>query len=193
MVRPAARLVIEEDLVIDSARVASVGELAEALERVAAGDSAALERVWDLCADELFGLALWRTGKRADAEDAVQDVFLKLTRDARPVAQARRPRAYLLGMVHRAAVDLHRRRRPDPGVDADLCEASNADPGREMDARKASELVARLSAKLREVVYLKHFSDLTFAEIARATGVPQFTAASRYRLAMRRLRTWMRS
>ena len=40
----------------------------------------ALDRIWDLCAEELHGLALWRTGSRQDAEDAVQEVFVRLVR-----------------------------------------------------------------------------------------------------------------
>jgi RNA polymerase sigma-70 factor, ECF subfamily len=191
VVQPTARQV-DEDLPALDVRALRDAELTAALRRLSVGDSAALEQVWDLVADDMFGLALWRTGARADAEDAVQDVFLKLARDARAAREARRPRAYLLRMVHRAAVDLHRRQRPETGVDADLLEAPPDDPGRQLDAAAACALVARLSAKLREVVYLKHFSDLTFAEIARVAGVPQFTAASRYRLAMRRLRERMR-
>jgi DNA-directed RNA polymerase specialized sigma24 family protein len=40
-------------------------------------------------------------------------------------------------------------------------------------------------------VFLKHFADLTFKEIGRVTGVPTFTASSRYGAAMRRLRAGM--
>jgi DNA-directed RNA polymerase specialized sigma24 family protein len=42
------------------------------------------------------------------------------------------------------------------------------------------------------VVFLKHFAELTFREIGRVTGVPMFTAAARYRLALRRLRQHLR-
>ena len=43
----------------------------------------------------------------------------------------------------------------------------------------------------REALYLRHFAGLTFAQIGRVAGVPTFTAASRYRLGIRRLRRMM--
>ena len=62
------------------------------------------------------------------------------------------------------------------------------DPDRVIDARNVSLLIGTLPAKQREVLMLRHFSDCSFADIGRITGVPIFTAASRYRLAIARLR-----
>jgi len=170
---------------------AAPDDLGGALRALASGDASALGRIWALCADDLYGLALWRTGCSADAEDAVQDVFVRIARSPGVVALARDPKAYLLTMVRRSAVDLFRRRREVRGVTApNLLVASN-DPGRAADAVRASGLAAQLPPALREVVYLKHFGELTFVQIARVTGVPTFTAASRYRLALGRLRKQM--
>ena len=168
--------------------------VALALEMLAAGKTTALEALWDLCAADLLGLALWRSGDRNDAEDAVQEVFVKLAKSpsaASQAALARNPRAYLLGMVRRAAIDQSRKRRGEPLSAVAFLEAPGPDPACQADASRASALVARLPEKLREVVFLRHFSGLTFREIARVVAVPQFTAASRYRLAIRRLRQWM--
>jgi RNA polymerase sigma-70 factor, ECF subfamily len=167
--------------------------LAVAAQRLAGGDLAALDAVWDLCARDLYGLALWRSGSAADAEDAVQEVFLRLARAPKTLARARGPRAYLLTMAHHAAVDMCRRRRPGV-LDADLLivvAGPAADPGRLADARRASQLVGGLAPKQRAVIFLKHFAGLTFKEIGRVTGVPTFTASSRYRAALRRLREEM--
>ena len=73
-----------------------------------------------------------------------------------------------------------------------LCAVAGAiNLGAQVDARRVSDLLARLAPKLREAVFLRHFAELTFAAAARVMGVPTFTAASRYRLALRRLRDWM--
>ena len=62
---------------------------------------------------------------------------------------------------------------------------------RALDAVAAKNLppgLRELPAPQREAIYLRHFAGCSFAEIGKATGVPTFTAASRYRLGMRRLR-----
>lgn len=167
------------------------GSLSLASAALAAGRTEALGMIWDLCARELYGLALWRTGSIADAEDAVQEVFVKLARSPKALSLATRPRAYLLTMAHRAAVDQHRLRRERP-LDPDVTLVGpSADPNRAADAERARHLVQGLPPKQRTVVFLKLFAELSFAEIGRVTGVPTFTASSRYRLAIRRLRRTM--
>lgn len=162
-----------------------------AAQSLAAGNGGALDALWDLSGRDLYGLALWRSGSVADAEDAVQEVFLRLARAPQTLTRAERPRAYLLAMAHRAATDLMRKRgRRGLDPDASLV-GPTADPARHVDAQRASDLVRALPPKQRAVVFLKHFAGLTFAEIGHVTGVPTFTAASRYRLALRRLRKRM--
>ncbi len=164
------------------------GELANAFASLAAGDLGALAVVYDACADDLFGLALWRTGSREDAADAVQEVFVRLARRAGSLAGVRNPRAYLLAMAHSAAVDILRQRRNTVQADDTLLEPVSADHETGADAHRLSNLLQRLPATQREAVWLRHFAELSFAQIGEATAVPTFTAASRYRLGMRRLR-----
>ena len=45
---------------------------------VVAGEAEGLELLWDLAAERIHGLALWRTGSPDDAAEVVQEVFLKV-------------------------------------------------------------------------------------------------------------------
>ena len=151
----------------------------------------ALDELYDLAATDVYRLALWRTGSREDAEDVVQDVFVRVAEQGGRLKTVRHPRRWLLTVTHRRAIDLVRgrsRRQADPLDDVPYLEAMSGDPDRGIDAHTVSRLIGTLPTKQREVLMLRHFADCSFAEIGRITGAPIFTAASRYRLAVARLR-----
>ncbi len=160
---------------------------------LAAGEPDALAALYAASAADLFGLALWRTGSREDAADVVQDVFVKVMTDPRRLAAVRRPRAWLLAVAHRCAIDVTRRRRDETvdGTDSLIVPIVD-EPGRRVDAARLSALLHRLPARQRETLYLRHFAELSFRDIGRITGVSTFTAATRYRLGISRLRRRLR-
>ncbi len=165
-------------------------------EELAAGRPSALEELYDAAAAKLYDLALWRTGSPEDAADVVQDVFVRIAGLGDRLLEVRKPRAWLLTLAHRAAVDLARRRkrrRAEPMESCPFLAADGSDPDRDLDARRASRLLADLPAPQRAAIYLRHFASCTFAEIGRIVGVPKFTAASRYRNGIARLRRLMES
>ncbi|HNX49972.1 MAG TPA: RNA polymerase sigma factor [Thermoanaerobaculaceae bacterium] len=158
---------------------------------LAAGHREALGRLYDLASGRLYGLALWRTGCPEDAAEVVQEVFVRMAEERERLAAVRDPRWWLLSVAHRLAVDVTRRRqrRPsEPIEDHPHLEAPASDRAREVDGQRAWELVAELSPKQREVIFLHHFEGMSHAEIGRSLGVPTFTAASRYRLGLAALR-----
>lgn len=59
--------------------------------KLTADDLSALDGIWELCGNDLFGLAHWRTASMADTEDVVQEVFVRLARYPQALRQARRP------------------------------------------------------------------------------------------------------
>jgi RNA polymerase sigma-70 factor (ECF subfamily) len=161
----------------------------EVFEGVAAGRREALARLYDLASKRMFGLALWRTGNAEDAGEVVQEAFVRVAEQRDRLATVRDPRWWLLEITHRIAIDVTRRRRPtEPLEDHPYLSAPAGDPGSPVDARRVSALVARLSPKQREVVYLHHYAGMSHSEIGRSLGIPTFTAASRYRLGLATLR-----
>ena len=158
---------------------------------LASGDAAALGTVWDLASRRLYGLALWRTGREEDARDVVQDVFVRLASRRGELAVVAQPGVWLLAVAHNAAVDAMRRRarRPtEPLECAAHVAAPGADPERVAAAARTSEALSQLPPHQREAVLLHHVAGCSFREIGAITGVPAFTAASRCRLALARLR-----
>ncbi len=167
----------------------------ELFSALARGRVAVLEDLYDEAAPALYGLALWRTGCAEDAADVVQDVFVRVAEQGSRLAKVKNPRAWLFTVTRRAAIDLTRRRRRRRAESLEECTfltANDDDPDRSVDATRASALLAGLPENQRDVVYLRHFAWCSFAEIAAIVGVPKFTAASRYRNGIAKLRTAMK-
>jgi RNA polymerase sigma-70 factor (ECF subfamily) len=161
---------------------------------LAAGRVAALDELYDVAASKIYGLALWRTGSKEDAADVVQDVFVRIAEQGARLAKVRNPRAWIMTVAHRAAIDVIRRRsrrQTEPLEDCLFLTAAAADGERTLEATQVSALLAGLPDTHRVVIYLKFFAGCTFAEIGDFVGVPKFTAASRYRNGIEKLRKLM--
>ncbi len=153
-----------------------------------------VETLYDACSRQVFGLALWRTGSIEDASDVVQELILRVIERRQDLRKVSKPRSWLLSVAHRLAIDVGRRRRrsrSDPLEACPLLIAPQDDPARAIDAANASRYLSTLPPKQRAAIYLHHYADCTFQAIGEITGVPTFTAASRYRLGISKLRKLM--
>jgi RNA polymerase sigma-70 factor (ECF subfamily) len=123
-----------------------------------------------------------------DAEDAVQNGFLKFWETR---ARARDELAYLYTCVRTAAMDLGRgtRRRDVREANAPPMHQSAFEPSAKRVERQLmiERALNQLPGDQREVVVMKIWGGLTFAQIGQALGASPNTAASRYRYALARL------
>jgi RNA polymerase sigma-70 factor, ECF subfamily len=188
MVIPLALTAIRAASQIDDA-VAQ--KLQSAFERLAGDDITALEDIYDACANDVYGLALWSTGSQTDASDIVQEVFLKLARKRKTLAAIQKPRNYILQITQRLGIDFYRTRQrrikreePIEFLDPIFLESQASHD----DRIQLHNAIAKLHPKQREVVYLRYFLGLSFSEIASVTDMNLFTVAGRCRLAVQRLR-----
>ncbi len=231
---------------------------AELICRAQSGDPTAFDRLVDLFAGRLFGFLFRMTGSRHDAEDLMQEVFLRVVRTIGAYQHDGR----FEGWIFRIATNLVRDRirragrgpkevaipmtvaeddgqspamaAPDSGArrsriasderqnltaravdeerslaaeaaDKDRCPSSGEEPrlgaspnaeaeaadapllrAEEVDAMHAA--LAELSDAEREVIMLRHFSQLSFRKIAELTGMPLGTALARAHRGLTHLR-----
>jgi RNA polymerase sigma-70 factor (ECF subfamily) len=135
---------------------------------------------------------LW-TRSVADAEDVVQEAFVRFWRHQRQLQGD--PQALLITSIRRVAVDLSRRENRRTAREQQAEEVSRrTEPFFEtpIEDRERVLLVEAalrsLPPEQREVLVLKIWGELTFEQIAGQLAVPPNTAASRYRYALAALR-----
>src|SRR5215470_12671471 len=169
-------------------------------ERLLAGDDAALGEVYDQFSSLVYGLALRVIGDARAAEDVSQDVFVWFWE--RPAAfdpDRGSLRAWLGTLTHRRAVDYVRReeaRRRRTERDAALAPLV-PDVGEMAAALVTAERVRAaldvLPAEQRDAIELAYFGGRTYRQVADVLGIPEGTAKSRLRLALRKIASVLES
>ena len=160
------------------------------VQRLAKDTQRALGDLFDLAAMRLVRLATGVTGNQADAEDAVQGAFSRIATKPRLLVRADAPWPYLIRAVRNESLRIIQKRRTSSLGEMDTqCGHDTAEfmVQREETAERVQRILRTLPKAQYEVIILKHWEDLTFAEIADVLGKSQNTVASRYRYAMEKL------
>jgi RNA polymerase sigma factor (sigma-70 family) len=146
--------------------------------------------------DSAYNLARWLIGNEHDAEDVVQDAYLRAVKffdsfrggDARP---------WLITIVRRTCYDWLARNRAHQSLtvfDEELHsdEGDSLDPAqlalRQEDREMLRQALSELPVEFREVVVLRELEGLSYKEIAVVTNLPPGTIMSRLARARERLR-----
>lgn len=179
------------------------------LERLGARRSTAdgepvLRQLYDLTSAKLHGVALRVTGKPEWAEDALQEAFLTVWRNAADYRASLSPPMAWLGLIVRSrSLDLLRRRaaeRADATVELDdvLADTVAGDGPDPMDTTHASEqawalheCLRQLDHKQRQVVSLAYLRDLSHGELAEQLKLPLGTVKTWIRRGLEQLRGCM--
>lgn len=170
-------------------------QVRQAAREVAAGGDAAdrtfaLASLYDLTADRLVRFSASITRRQHDAEDAVSTTMVKVASRPNLLVGAERPWHYLLRMVRNESLVILRSRSrwSTIGSIAERLIGRSSDVvERDDENRKVWDALASLPGPQSEVVVLKIWEQMTFAEIAEVLQITPSTAASRYRYAIEKL------
>ena len=149
-----------------------------------------LERLVSRKQDMLFRFAYMRVGNRQDAEDIVQDVFLKFFRSDQDLGHIRNSEHYLIRSVRNACYDWLRRKKYNllPLEKAGRLVVADEDRHMYEEYLRISRILETLPEEQAEIVRLKCSDGLKFREIAKLLEIPEATAKSRYRYAITHIR-----
>ena len=158
------------------------------LSRMGDGEQSALGEVYRLTRAAVFGYALSLLKNAHDAEDVMQECYLKLCAEPTAYRAQGKPMAYLLRMVRNLCLDRlrSRQRRGEAALeDAPAYPAAGLSPEDRLAVRSCLE---GLGEGEQQAVLLHVLGGFRFREIASFSGEPLSTVLSRYRRAMKKLR-----
>ncbi len=161
-----------------------------ALKKIARGDMSGLEVIYDRMGRQIYSLAYSVLGNETEAEDVMQETFLKImngikTYDGGPRAS----RAWILAIANHLSTDKLRRRRVRAkpyGVqtDAEVCDSYDCVDDRDLIDR----LISRLTDEDRQIVILRAVHGIGFREIGAVVGLSDDTTRARYVRALEKMK-----
>jgi RNA polymerase sigma-70 factor, ECF subfamily len=151
-------------------------------------EDAALAALVDQYAGALYRVAYSVLRNPADAEDAVQEAFLRVLRHRDSLVEVRDHRVWLIRIVWNIVLDRKRRAKTRPETD-DVEELVRVLPSTGLSAEEIAAAaqhhahvlacVDQLPAKERQVLMLSAFEELTSVEIATVLGITESSVRSR--------------
>lgn len=167
------------------------------MEMVCDGDARAFEVIFDRHSGPAFSLAYRMCGRRALAEEVVQEAFLSLWRSGEKYDRTRGSvRSWVLTAVHNRTIDVfrHEASRSGRNVSDDGAvermespERTEAEAERRDQASQVRGALEGLPADQRQVIELAYFGGFTHTEIAEFLKLPAGTVKGRMRLGMSKL------
>ncbi len=160
-----------------------------AVDVLAVDGASGLGELFDLTANRLIRYVRTIVADAQHAEDAVQAAMVRVAVKPKQLVKAEFPWAYLMRIARNEAIKLRGNQRT-----CDLLEELVADWAKETNSWAAPDIrehvrsaIAKLPENQSQVVILKIWEDMTFAEIATVLEISNNTAASRYRYAIEKL------
>jgi len=170
----------------------SLGDL---IGRVARGDAAAFDVLYDQVAETVFGVVRRVVRDPAQSEEVTQEVLLEVWRQAHKFDHERgSAAAWVTTLAHRRAVDRVRsaqreseRERRTATADVPYDEVAEAVES-SLEHERVRRCLGSLTELQRESVTLAYYGGYTYGQVASLLGVPPGTVKTRMRDALIRLR-----
>lgn len=140
-------------------------------------DAADFKQQFLPCHPKLYRAAFRLMGNAQDAEDMVQEAYLKLWNKRNELAQVLNTEAYCVTLIKNLCYDALRRSQPDEDgrTPEELPLTTDTNIAREVEQRdeanQVKKLIGQLPEQQRRVIVLKDVNDCSFEEIEQATGL----------------------
>lgn len=164
----------------------------ECLISLANGNIDAMDLLYETIKKDIYAFALSKVKNKLDADDILQDTFIRIYENAKLYTPMGKPLAWIVKIETNVINRYFQVKSKDALVNEDVVintvSDTNADP---IDSKIKNEYVKTLLSKLndfeREVITLHIVSDMKFKDIANLLGKPLSTVLSKYNRAIKKL------
>ncbi len=159
------------------------------VQKVLDGDSKALDELLERYYPKILKYCLWHLSSKEEAEDATQEVMIKVVRHIRRSTRSFHFKSYIYQIAKNTCIDICRKKHIDTvPLDTLTHEAVLTETAYGFKDEELISLISALPDDLREVILLRYGQQMSLQEISEATGVPLRTAQSRLHRAVNRIR-----
>ena len=161
----------------------------ELVARLKADDPGAIDEIVEKYKRQLFAFILRMIGNHETAEDIFQETWMRVVRSVKHFRGDSRFSTWLFQIAGNLCRDSLRKSKkgilvPLEEADSVTCEPG-VDPFRIMEAEQVRRAVNELPIKMREVIVLRYFHDMTDSEISQVIGCPLGTVKTRFHRAIK--------
>lgn len=160
----------------------------KAIAELAEGNTDALSVIYGEMSRRIFSLAYTVTGNYCDAEDALQNTMIDITRYCREYRGGSIV-AWIMTIARHNALDIVRKRREEAPLD-DAVENLAADARDGFAVVEAMDMLSVLDEDEKQIVLLRLYHEMPYREIAAVMGIKVFAAQKRYQRAISKLKKY---
>ncbi|WP_309122021.1 sigma-70 family RNA polymerase sigma factor [Paenibacillus sp.] len=173
-------------------------EIENHIQHLKEGDEQAFRHIYEATKDEVTRTAAFLANRPSDVSDIVSEVYVELIRSIGSYNEKLPFRQWLYGLTARQTANWNRkvwRYFRTAEKEKRYLSTPDAKIPEEIWLRKERRLeltdgVRKLSGKLRAVVVLRYYHEMSFPEIAETLALPIGTVKSRHDQALKKLKVW---
>ena len=154
------------------------------IQAAAAGDIESFNRLCERYYPAIVAIAYSLLADRGLAEDVAQEALFVAYRDLSKLKKISLFGRWLAGISRNVAIDMAKRRKKETFISIEDCGSlSKEQNGQNNNVDVIRSIVAALPVKLREIIYLRFYNQMSYQEIAKLSGISQQAVNGRLRRA----------
>jgi len=162
----------------------------QVVEKCRQGDLSAYRMIYDRYEQPLLRTACRVLGQQQDAEDAVQDTFMKLYRGIHGFRRGARFSSYLFRILLNSCTDILRKKKR--AVIEEFDDASYSNPSSHEPDHCLTKVVGMLPPRMKVCFTLSAVEQFTYEEIAEILSISTGSVKANVHRARQKLRAWLR-
>jgi RNA polymerase sigma-70 factor (ECF subfamily) len=160
----------------------------KAIFELAGGDMSALSVIYDVMSRRIFALAYTITGNYCDAEDALQNTMIDITRSCHGYKGGNHA-AWIMTLARHNAIDIVRKRRNDAELTLEGA-SEEAETQSEFSMVETMDMLNVLEEEEKQIVLMRLYAEMPYREISAVTGIKVFAAQKKYQRAISKLKKY---